>query len=102
MTNPLRIKVHGLDCADEVAVLRREVGPLVGGEDRLSFDVLGGIMTVHAATLADPIIEAVSRTGMRAEIVSESGPSSGLRLHDDRRERIRLTFLSGSFVAAGF
>ena len=25
-------RVQGLDCAEEVAVLRREVGPLVGGE----------------------------------------------------------------------
>ena len=27
----LRFKVRGMDCADEVAILRRELGPLVGG-----------------------------------------------------------------------
>ena len=32
-------KISGLDCAEEVAVLKREIGPLVGGEDRLAFDV---------------------------------------------------------------
>ena len=38
--------VQGLDCAEEVAVLRRAVGPLVGGADNLAFDVLNGRMTV--------------------------------------------------------
>lgn len=30
-------RIRGMDCADEVAVLKRAVGPIVGGEDRLSF-----------------------------------------------------------------
>lgn len=47
-TPPLRFKVHGLDCAEEVAVLKREVGPVVGGADRLGFDILNGRMTVAA------------------------------------------------------
>jgi Zn2+/Cd2+-exporting ATPase len=41
-------KVRGLDCAEEVAVLKQAVGPLVGGSDRLAFDVLNGRMTVAA------------------------------------------------------
>ncbi|OGF11118.1 MAG: metal-transporting ATPase [Candidatus Eisenbacteria bacterium RBG_16_71_46] len=98
----LRLKVHGLDCAEEVASLRREVGPVVGGEDRLSFDVLGGTMTVEAPTPAGAIIAAVARTGMRAEVVRESRPANGLQLHDDRRERNLLTLLSGLFAIAGF
>lgn len=44
----LRFKIHGMDCAEEVAVLKREVGPVVGGEDRLSFDILSGKLTVAA------------------------------------------------------
>ena len=98
----LRLKVHGLDCAEEVAALRCEVGPVVGGEARLSFDILAGTMTVDATTPAGTIIAAVARTGMRAEIVQESRPTSGLQLHDDRRERNLFTILSGAFTAAGF
>ena len=51
-------KVRGLDCAEEVAVLKQAVGPLVGGEDRLAFDVLNGRMTVAASEseLADEAI----------------------------------------------
>jgi hypothetical protein len=29
-------RIRGMDCAEEVAILKREVGPLVGGEERLS------------------------------------------------------------------
>ena len=60
-------KVRGLDCAEEVAVLRQAVGPLVGGAERLSFDVLNGRMTVTASDVAEEaILEAVAGTGMSA------------------------------------
>ncbi len=98
----LRLKVHGLDCAEEVAALRREVGPVVGGETRLSFDILGGIMTVAGDTPATTVIAAVARTGMRAESAHGSQPASAVRLHDDRRKRDLFTLLSGLFAAAGF
>jgi len=96
------LKVHGLDCAEEVAALRREVGPVVGGEDRLTFDLLGGMMTVASRSPASVIMAAVAKTGMRAEVVVEVGATSGLQIHDDRRERNLFTTLSGLFSAAGF
>jgi Cd2+/Zn2+-exporting ATPase len=102
VNSALRLKIHGLDCAEEVAALRREVGPVVGGEDRLSFDLLGGIMTVVAPTPANVVVAAVARTGMRAEVLVEGRPASGLQMHDDRRERNLFTILSGAFAAAGF
>ena len=42
----LQLKVRGLDCAEEVAILKREVGPIVGGEQHLTFDILRARMTV--------------------------------------------------------
>ena len=48
-TSRLRVRVHGLDCAEEVAALRKEVGPAVGGEDHLAFDILEGTMTVESS-----------------------------------------------------
>ena len=65
-------RIDGLDCAEEVAVLRREVGPLVGGADNLTFDVLNGRMTVLnsvESVLDDTIIGVVSNTGMSARRV---------------------------------
>ena len=37
--NTLEFRIHGMDCAEEVAVLRQEVGPVVGGTDNLAFDL---------------------------------------------------------------
>ncbi len=98
----IRLKIHGLDCAQEVAILQREVGPVVGGEARLSFDVLAGIMTVSTDRSAQEIIEAVARTGMSAELAIEESVSSPPPILKDRRERNALTVLSGLFTLAGF
>ena len=52
-------RVEGLDCAEEVAALKRAVGPVVGGAERLGFDVLAGKMTVPAGSDSDRVIAAV-------------------------------------------
>ena len=64
----LAFKVHGMDCADEVAILKREVGPLVGGEERLLFDLLAGRMTAEPVGTVDPVSiqEAVARSRFHA------------------------------------
>ena len=82
MTSPgarMHFKVRGISCAEEVDVLKRELGPLAGGEDRLAFDILNGRMTVVAAeggATAEAIAAAVARTGMKAEPWSEGASSS--------------------------
>lgn len=65
----LQFRIHGMDCAEEVAVLKREVGPAVGGEGNLAFDILNGKMSVAAGSpaSADAVQAAVVRAGMRAE-----------------------------------
>ena len=62
-------RIRGMDCAEECAILRREVGPVVGGEEHLSFDILRGRMSVTGGrpALADAVIKAVARTGMHAQ-----------------------------------
>ena len=66
----LDFRIRGMDCAEECAILRSEIGPVVGGDDKLSFDILRGRMTVSGAAsiAADVVIKAVARTGMRAEV----------------------------------
>ena len=61
---PLQFRIIGMDCADEVAILKREVGPVAGGEGQLAFDVLSGKMTVTS--------------GARAEVIQQAG-SDGVR-----------------------
>ena len=98
-------RVSGLDCAEEIAVLRREVGPVVGGADHLAFDVLNGRMTVLDTALRVPAAEvraAVARTGMSA-VEWRADEQAGTAADDRRRRRqVRFTALRGLFVAAGF
>jgi Cd2+/Zn2+-exporting ATPase len=55
-----------MDCAEEVAVLKRELGPFVDNDDDLRFDLLQGRLTVVSGQSADTIRSAIARTGMRA------------------------------------
>ncbi|BBD02201.1 heavy metal translocating P-type ATPase [Sphingobium sp. YG1] len=98
-------KIHGMDCGDEVAVLKREVGPVVGLEN-LSFDLINGRMSVAGSSAAAQhagILKAVERTGMRAELWKEGGSSAGA-LEEQRRRRVQagLTVTSGAMVMVGF
>ncbi|HLO65612.1 MAG TPA: cation-translocating P-type ATPase [Holophaga sp.] len=68
-------RVRGLCCAEETAALRRELGPLVGGEERLTFDLLQGRMNVSGdEATPEAICQAVARTGMRAEPWAAEAP----------------------------
>ncbi len=98
-------RIEGMDCADEVAALKREVGPVVGGEDRLAFDLLRARMTVRAGFGGVPeaaILAAVARTGMRAERWVEAHGQPRRAERRARRARILTTAASGIAVAAGF
>lgn len=107
MSKPARLemKILGMDCAEEIAVLKREIGPVVGGEDRLSFDLLRGKMTVEALsdqTTPEKVIAAVGRTGMKAALWQEdraAQPSVGFW---GRRGRTVLMLASGVFLAVGY
>ena len=95
-------KVRGLDCAEEVAVLRQAVGPLVGGSDRLAFDVLNGRMTVadDASDLAEEaIIKAVAETGMSA--ARWTGDTGKDEADSHRRQQVLFTAASGALVLTG-
>jgi Zn2+/Cd2+-exporting ATPase len=97
-------KVQGLDCAEEVSALRRQVGPVVGGDDRLAFDVLNGRMMVLETAnqvSTDDIRKAVRRTGMSA--VEWRADDEAAKRAGERRQRAQswFTALSGVSVFAG-
>ena len=95
-------KVQGMDCAEEVAVLKQAVGPLVGGVDRLAFDVLNGRMTVADVARDVPekaIVGAVASTGMSA--VPWAAQAVKDRTDDHRRQQALFTAASGVCVLIG-
>lgn len=100
---PQAFRVRGLDCAEEVAVLKRELGPLVGGEANLSFDVLSAKMTVapNAPASAEQIRDAVARTGMRAEPWRDEKSALAEEGFWERNRRTVLTASSGALLLAG-
>lgn len=98
-------KIHGMDCAEEIAILKREIGPLVGGEDRLGFDLLKAKMTVASAPGGvgpEAIVAAVRRTGMGAEPWEDDPSLAKPEGFWQRRGRTLLTAISGVSALAGF
>jgi len=66
--NRISYRVSGLDCAEEVATLKKAVGTRPGVRS-LDFDILNAKMTVTFDTAliqTDSIVAAVAETGMRA------------------------------------
>jgi len=91
-----------MDCAEEIDALRREVGPAVGGEDRLSFDLLGGQMVVAADGDAVPdavIIATARKAGLDATPIG-SGFVADFGWWQ-RRGRLVVTVASGCGIGAG-
>jgi Cd2+/Zn2+-exporting ATPase len=105
MANRLEFRIHGMDCADEVAILRREIEPIVKEPGRLSFDILRGKMNVDQG---DPVVTeaglvaAVAKTGMRAEVWQDEKPTSSDMSFWERRGRTVLMAASGLLTIAAF
>jgi len=97
--NKVLFKIHGMDCTEEVTVLKREVGPLVGGEDRLAFDILNGRMTIRdlpQEISPRAVVKAVERAGLGAEIVTDEAPRTEIGgPFWEKHRRSLLTVLSG-------
>lgn len=96
-------RVKGLDCAEEVAILRREVGGLPGVIN-MEFDVVNARMSVkYDAEAIGPerMVAAIDATGMKAtpwEQRLEDAPESFWT----RRGRLIMVLLSGGLLLAGF
>ena len=92
-------KIAGMDCAEEVTVLKREVGPIVGGEKHLGFDILNGRMTVYdlpSNVSTQAIVQAVKRAGLGAERITEdSKKDEQAQSFWQKNRRLIFTALSG-------
>lgn len=96
-------RVNGLDCAEEVAILNKVIGPEVGGEEHLAFDVINGRMIVldTGKTLSEEkIIKLVASTGMSASIWDADSAAADQVAHL-KRQRF-FTAMSGGFWSVGF
>lgn len=97
------LKIHGMDCAEEVKILQREVGQREGVVD-LDFDVVNGRMSVKYepnVITHNQIISFVNATGMKA-VPWEQRTAPAEQSFWQRRGRLIMTALSGGFLVAGF
>src|SRR5215510_3273930 len=101
----MTFKIRGLDCAEEVTVLQRAVGPVMGGEAHLAFDILNGTMTVDLAqeTVSEAAVrQAVARTGIQALPWQEASATPRAETAWQRHGRTILCVASGLLLASGF
>ncbi|MBE7558455.1 heavy metal translocating P-type ATPase [bacterium] len=96
-------RVEGLDCAEEVAILRREIGGLPGVVD-LECDVLNARMSVEydpEAVDEARIVSAVNGTGMRASPWQRRAEKAQGSFWE-RHGRLVMAIASGALLVAGF
>ena len=101
----LIFKIQDMDCVEEVSILKRELSSLVGGEERLFFDILNRRMTVKPLSMdvtSTVIIQAINQTGMRAELWDAEKKDSTPATFWSRQGRTLLTSLSGLMLCSAF
>ncbi len=104
----LTFRIKGMCCGDEISILKRSVGPVVGGELNLTFDLLNGKMTVHTSGKAvsrEQIEETVAGTGMQAVPWMEECAAGVCAVEEgawQRHGRLLLCAASGLLALAGF
>ncbi len=101
---PLIFRIHGMDCAEEVSLLKRELIPLLGGEDRLGFDLLNRKLTVDTSSqdvAHEDVLAAIERTGLKSEPWQDAGATGVDQSFWQQHQRSILTGVSGLFGLAG-
>src|SRR6056297_3337204 len=103
MNRRIDYRVQGMCCAEEVGILRREVGGKPGVID-LEFDVLNARMTVEFDSellSVEQIVQAVDKSGMQAIPWERRRPEQQGSFWE-RHGRLVLTAASGIFLLAAF
>ena len=103
MARRIEYRVQGLDCSEEVTILRREVGGKPGIID-LEFDVVNGRMSVEFepdAISAPEIVAAVNGTGMKASPWELRQAPVEIPFWE-RHGRLVMTGASGGLLLAAF
>lgn len=99
----LTLKIDGMCCAEEIATLKRALVGIVP-EEALSFDLLNGRLSAEGGeAVADSLIAAVNKTGMKAVRWSEhqARAEAGTSFWS-RQGRMVCAMLSAGAIAVGF
>jgi Cd2+/Zn2+-exporting ATPase len=94
-------KIEGMDCAEEIAILKRELSPVVGGEEHLFFDLLNAKLSIKGSKSINQseVINAVEKTGMHA---TPWGMPTEEKTFFQKNGKLILTSLSLTSILVGF
>ena len=96
----LQLKIYGLDCAEEVSLIKRELVPLLGGDERLGFDLLNSRLTVDLEGVdvtSGDVLAAIERTGLKSEMWEKAQRSFDDKSFWGKHQRVIMTAISGVF-----
>ena len=100
----VELKIHGMDCAEEVSLIKRELVPVLGGDERLGFDLLNGRLSVDLDGIdvtAGDVLAAIERTGLKAETWENAQQSADEQSFWANHQRAIMTATSGVFGGLG-
>jgi Cd2+/Zn2+-exporting ATPase len=103
MSKNLVLRIQDMDCAEEVAILKKVLVPLIGDEEALGFDLLNRKLTLKVGDDGpdeDSILDAVTQTGMQAVPWSEEMPAD--QSFWQSRGRAFMCACSGACLFLGF
>lgn len=100
-SSSLVFKIEGMDCAEEIAILKRELSPIVGGEEYLFFDLLNSKLSIKCSKFVDQfeVIEAIGKTGMHA---TPWGAQTDEKTFFQKYGKLTFTSLSLTSILTGF
>ncbi|MCF6775764.1 heavy metal translocating P-type ATPase [Thiotrichales bacterium 19X7-9] len=106
MSNTLNFKVYGLDCVEEVGIIKRALNRKIS-EDQLQFDLLNGKLIInlndHSAIESKEVITLIRQSGLKAilwqdHIASKNLPQSPIKRH----LKLITTILSGLAILSAY
>ncbi|WP_160149433.1 heavy metal translocating P-type ATPase [Roseiconus lacunae] len=100
----MKLRIYGMDCAEEVTLLKRELLPVVKNEERLGFDVLNGKLIVDLSgtdVTEGDVLAAIERTGLRSEHWRDRSETTDDQSFWQQHQRSILTTVSGLFGLVG-
>ncbi len=95
-------KIEGMDCAEEIAMLKKALSPVVGGEEYLFFDLLNAKLSIKGSEKPveqSEVIKAIEKTGMHA---TPWGVSIEEKTFFEKNGKLIFTSISLASILTGF
>lgn len=97
--NQTRLRVGGMDCADEVEAVHRALQPLPGVREVRVNLMAGKVLVSHDDSVtSDQFIQAIARQGLKATLETAGGPDTPANA---QRSRLICVMASGVLTGAG-